>query len=39
VLLINNLGGISELELGIIVNEAGNWLESNHYNVERSVSR
>lgn len=37
-LLVNNLGGISELELGLMVKEAGAWLSKNKYNVRRVIS-
>jgi hypothetical protein len=35
VLLVNNLGGVSELELGLIVQEALSVLESQNIKVER----
>lgn len=38
VLLVNNLGGISELELGLMVKEAGVWCSKNKINVRRVVS-
>ncbi|GAA5832570.1 hypothetical protein JCM5353_002194 [Sporobolomyces roseus] len=38
VLLVNNLGGLPELELGIIVKEAAQWLERKHITVQRAIS-
>lgn len=35
VLLVNNLGGLPELELGIVVKEAAQWLERKHIAVQR----
>lgn len=38
VLLVNNLGGISELELGLMVKEAGAWLDKNKFKVRRVLA-
>ncbi|SCV68313.1 BQ2448_434 [Microbotryum intermedium] len=38
ILLVNNLGGIPEIELSVIVNEASKWLASKHITVERVLS-
>ncbi|SCZ90153.1 BZ3500_MvSof-1268-A1-R1_Chr1-3g01807 [Microbotryum saponariae] len=38
ILLVNNLGGISEIELSVVVNEASKWLASKHITVERVLS-
>ncbi|KAH8927700.1 Dak1-domain-containing protein [Atractiella rhizophila] len=38
VLLVNNLGGISDLEFGHIVREAGAWLEKSGYKVRRALA-
>lgn len=38
ILLINNLGGLPELELGVIVKEASAWLAAKDILVERCVS-
>jgi dihydroxyacetone kinase len=35
VLLVNNLGGLPELELGIVARDAGQWLASNRFTVVR----
>ncbi|WVR05765.1 dihydroxyacetone kinase [Kwoniella sp. DSM 27419] len=38
VLLVNNLGAISELEMGGITGEAVNWLQTKRYHVRRVIS-
>ncbi|GAA5896439.1 dihydroxyacetone kinase [Sporobolomyces salmoneus] len=38
VLLVNNLGGLPELELGIVVKEAAQWLERKHITVQRAIA-
>lgn len=38
ILLINNLGSISQLEMGAIVKSAGSWLEKNGFQVKRAIS-
>ncbi|GAA5940291.1 uncharacterized protein JCM15063_002590 [Sporobolomyces koalae] len=38
VLLVNNLGGLPELELGIVVKEAANWLQQKHITVQRAIA-
>ncbi|GAA5991175.1 hypothetical protein JCM5350_001937, partial [Sporobolomyces pararoseus] len=38
VLLVNNLGGLPELELGIVVKEAALWLERKHITVQRAIA-
>ncbi|GAA5831207.1 hypothetical protein JCM3766R1_002968 [Sporobolomyces carnicolor] len=38
VLLVNNLGGLPELELGIVVKEAAEWLERKHITVQRAIA-
>ncbi|GAA6026259.1 hypothetical protein JCM11491_001280 [Sporobolomyces phaffii] len=38
VLLVNNLGGLPELELGIVTKEAAQWLERKRITVQRAIS-
>ncbi|KAH8830099.1 dihydroxyacetone kinase [Flagelloscypha sp. PMI_526] len=38
VLMVNNLGGISELELGAIVSESASYLESKNISVEKALT-
>lgn len=38
VLLVNNLGGLSDLELGVVSKEAGSWCAQNKINVKRALS-
>lgn len=35
VLLVNNLGGLGEIEMGVVVKEAGEWLAKKNITVER----
>ena len=35
VLLVNNLGGLSDLELGVLAAEAGKWLKDHKFDVQR----
>lgn len=36
--MVNNLGGLPELELAGIVNESAKWLQRKHINVERVIA-
>ena len=38
VLLVNNLGGLSDLELGVALKEAGTWCKEHKINVKRAIS-
>ncbi|ORY73441.1 Dak1 domain-domain-containing protein [Leucosporidium creatinivorum] len=38
ILMVNNLGGLPELELAGVVNEAAKWLKRKHINVERAIA-
>ena len=38
ILLVNNLGGLSDLELGVALKEAGSWCQQNKVNVKRAIS-
>lgn len=38
VLLVNNLGGLSEIELAVVMKEAGEWLAGRNIIVERAIS-
>lgn len=37
ILVVNNLGGLPELELGVVVKEAAEWLANKHIKVKRCV--
>ncbi|KPV78333.1 uncharacterized protein RHOBADRAFT_23334 [Rhodotorula graminis WP1] len=38
ILVVNNLGGLPELELGVVVKEAAEWLANKHIKVKRAVA-
>jgi len=38
ILLVNNLGGLSDLELGVALKEAGSWCSERKINVKRAIS-